>query len=42
MNDLDFGRIGSGIAALFTFTWVLAATLWKTARLERRWTNLPD
>jgi high-affinity nickel-transport protein len=40
--SLDFNRIGYAVAALFILAWLGSAVLWKTARLERRWSASLD
>ncbi len=37
LNNLDFGKIGYGIVALFVVTWAVSVALWKTRRIEERW-----
>jgi nickel/cobalt transporter (NiCoT) family protein len=37
LNDLDFGKIGYGIVALFVLTWAASILLWRTRRIEERW-----
>jgi hypothetical protein len=37
LDNLDFGKIGYGVVALFIATWALALILWKTRRIEARW-----
>jgi high-affinity nickel-transport protein len=37
LNGLDFGTLGYAIAALFLLTWAFSVVLWKTRRIEQRW-----
>ena len=37
--SLDLGYVGFGIVGLFLLTWVLAAAVWRFARVEERWTG---
>lgn len=37
LDNLDFGRIGYVVVALFVATWLFSVTLWKTRRIEQRW-----
>jgi nickel/cobalt transporter (NiCoT) family protein len=37
LNGLDFGTLGYGIVALFVLTWAVSAGIWKTRRIEERW-----
>jgi len=39
-RGLDFGQLGYGIVALFVLTWAVSVTVWKTGRIEERWTAL--
>ena len=36
-NNLDFGKIGYGMVGLFALTWAGSITLWRTRRIEERW-----
>jgi high-affinity nickel-transport protein len=40
MAELDFGQLGYGIVALFVLTWAVSVAVWKTRRIEERWTAL--
>jgi high-affinity nickel-transport protein len=42
LAGLDLGRIGYVVVALFIATWLLSLTLWKTRRIEQRWSSLLD
>jgi len=35
---LDFGTLGYGIVGMFVLTWVVSGVIWKTRRIEERWT----
>jgi high-affinity nickel-transport protein len=37
LGNLDFGRIGYGVVALFVLTWAASVVLWKARRVEERW-----
>ena len=37
---LDFGQLGYGIVGLFVLTWAASVVLWKTRRIEERWSSL--
>jgi high-affinity nickel-transport protein len=37
LNNLDFGRLGYGVVALFALTWLVSLAIWKLGRIERRW-----
>jgi high-affinity nickel-transport protein len=37
LDNLDFGKIGYAVVALFIATWAFAVILWKTRRIEARW-----
>jgi high-affinity nickel-transport protein len=39
LAGLDLGRLGYLVVALFAATWLLSITLWKTRRLEQRWSD---
>jgi nickel/cobalt transporter (NiCoT) family protein len=34
---LDFNTLGYGMVALFVLTWSVSAVIWKTRRIEERW-----
>ena len=40
LESLDLGRLGYLVVVLFVATWLLSLTLWKTRRLEQRWSSL--
>ena len=37
LQELDFGKLGYAIVALFVVTWAASAVVWKTRRIEERW-----
>jgi high-affinity nickel-transport protein len=37
LQNLDFGTLGYGIVGLFVLTWAASVILWKTRRIEERW-----
>jgi nickel/cobalt transporter (NiCoT) family protein len=37
LNNVDFGTLGYGVAALFAVTWVVSVAVWKLRRIEERW-----
>src|SRR5690349_3121709 len=37
LDDLDFGKIGYAVVALFVGTWLFSVIVWKTRRIEARW-----
>jgi high-affinity nickel-transport protein len=37
LDGLDFGTLGYGIVGLFVLTWAVSALVWKTRRIEERW-----
>jgi high-affinity nickel-transport protein len=39
LDDLDFGRIGYVVVALFVATWAASLVIWKTRRIEERWSG---
>ncbi|HVM58606.1 MAG TPA: HoxN/HupN/NixA family nickel/cobalt transporter [Gaiellaceae bacterium] len=39
LADLDFGRLGYAIVALFVLTWAASIAVWKTRRIEERWSE---
>jgi len=40
LNSLDLGRLGYVVVGLFAATWLCSITLWKTRRIEQRWSAL--
>ena len=42
LADLDFGRLGYVIVALFVLTWAGSLALWKARRIVERWSELVD
>jgi len=38
LNGLDFSVLGYVLVSLFILTWAISAIVWKTARIEERWT----
>ncbi len=42
LNNLDFGTIGYLVVGLFITTWATSALIWKTKRIEARWTQMID
>jgi high-affinity nickel-transport protein len=40
LQDLDFGKIGYLVVALFIATWAFSVIVWKTRRIETRWSNM--
>jgi len=42
LAGIDFGLVGYGIVALFVVTWAVSALVWRTRRIERRWSALVD
>jgi high-affinity nickel-transport protein len=42
VGGIDFGALGYAMVALFVLTWVVAAVLWRTRRIEERWGALVD
>ena len=42
LDELDFGLIGYAIVALFVVTWAASALVWRTRRIERRWSAFVD
>jgi nickel/cobalt transporter (NiCoT) family protein len=38
---VDFNTLGYGIAAAFVLTWAGSAVIWKTGRIEERWSYSP-
>jgi high-affinity nickel-transport protein len=39
LNSLDFGLLGYVLVGLFVLTWGVSALVWKTARIEERWSG---
>jgi nickel/cobalt transporter (NiCoT) family protein len=43
LQALDFGKLGYAIVGLFVLTWATSVVVWKTRRIEERWTaTLPE
>ncbi len=42
LEQLDFGRLGYLVVALFLATWLLSLLVWKTRRIEERWQGFID
>lgn len=42
LTSLDFGEIGYVVVALFVATWAVSAVLWRTRRIEERWTQFVE
>jgi len=40
LESLDLGRLGYVVVGLFAATWLCSLTLWKTRRIEQRWSAL--
>ena len=40
LDTLDFGKIGYVVVGMFIATWAFSLILWKTRRIEARWSNL--
>jgi len=40
LQGLDLGRLGYVVVALFAATWLCSVTVWKTRRIEQRWSSL--
>jgi high-affinity nickel-transport protein len=40
LDNLDFGRIGYAVVAMFIATWAFSVILWKTRRIEARWSSM--
>ena len=40
LASLDLGRLGYVVVGLFVTTWLCSLTLWKTRRVEERWSGL--
>jgi high-affinity nickel-transport protein len=39
LNGLDFGLLGYVLVGLFVLTWGVSAIVWKTAKIEKRWSG---
>jgi high-affinity nickel-transport protein len=39
LDDLDFGKIGYVVVALFVATWAASLVIWKARRIEERWSG---
>ena len=37
LENLDFGKLGYGVVAIFVLTWALSVAVWKARRIEERW-----
>ena len=42
LNGLDFAVVGYVLVATFVATWAVSALVWKSARIEQRWTAFFD
>jgi high-affinity nickel-transport protein len=42
LESLDLGRLGYVVVGLFAATWLCSITLWKTRRVEERWSALTE
>lgn len=42
LDHLDFGSIGYVVAGLFVATWAFSLLLWKTRRIEERWSRMVE
>ena len=42
LNNIDFGKLGYVVVAMFVATWALSVVLWKTRRIEERWGSFVD
>jgi high-affinity nickel-transport protein len=42
LETLDLGVLGYGIVGLFLLTWAVSLTIWKTWRIEERWSLLVE
>jgi high-affinity nickel-transport protein len=40
LQSLDLGRLGYLVVGLFVATWLFSITVWKTRRIEQRWSSL--
>ncbi len=39
LRELDLGRLGYVVVGLFGVTWLCSLTVWKTRRIEQRWSS---
>src|SRR4051794_22684529 len=42
LQDLDFGRVGYVVVAMFLATWALSLAVWRARRIEARWGAMLD
>jgi nickel/cobalt transporter (NiCoT) family protein len=42
LEGVDFGVLGYGIVGLFVLTWAVSVVVWKTRRIEQRWSVYLD
>ncbi len=42
LDNLGFGRIGYVVVGLFVVTWAFSLFLWKTRRIEERWSRMVE
>jgi high-affinity nickel-transport protein len=42
LDNLDFGNIGYVVVGVFVVTWAVSVVLWKTRRIEERWSALVE
>jgi nickel/cobalt transporter (NiCoT) family protein len=42
LESLDLGRLGYVVVGLFAATWLCSITVWKTRRVEERWSALTE
>src|SRR5690349_3617348 len=42
LGNLDFGHIGYVVVAMFVATWTFSLIVWKTRRIESRWSSMID
>jgi nickel/cobalt transporter (NiCoT) family protein len=42
LNNLNFGNIGYFVVGIFVLTWAASVTVWKTRRIEERWSTLVE
>jgi high-affinity nickel-transport protein len=40
LAELDFSRLGYVVVGLFVLTWAFSLVLWKTRRIEQRWSGM--
>ena len=40
LDNLNFGNIGYVVVGLFVVTWAFSVVLWKTRRIEARWSGM--